>query len=79
MAFGHWAVVKKGLSITRILCIHCSLGCLSVAKEFWFQSNPLPVSRCVDCSFGGGYLVRWPVLVRYALVLAIRDFMQNSG
>ena len=56
-AFGHWAVVKKGLRITRILWIHCSLGCLPVAKEFWFQSNPLPVSSCVDSSFGCGCLI----------------------
>jgi len=40
-----------------MLWIHCSLGCLSVAKEFWSQSHPPPVSRCVNSSFGCGCLI----------------------
>ena len=51
-SFGHLAVVKSGLRITRVLWIHCSLGYLPAAKEFLSRSNPLPVSLCVDPRFG---------------------------
>ena len=51
-SFGHLAVVKSGLRITRVLWIHCSLGCLPVAREFLSRINPLPVDLCVDLGFG---------------------------
>jgi len=54
-SLGHLAVVKGGLRITRILWMHSSLGCLSVANEFWSQRDQLHVGRCVDSSFGCGH------------------------
>ena len=60
-------MVKKGLRITRILWIHCSLGCLSVARKFWSLSILLPVGRCMDSGFGRGCFVS---LTRIGAVLS---------
>jgi len=52
--FGHGAVVKRELRITRILWNYCSFGCLFYAVVYWSLGCLLLVGRCMDPGFGHG-------------------------